>query len=89
MDYQCYLLVSPFHVFRREITDVERRDYMTTAVRTGAEGSGAKGISLLIIDLHAKGVTMRKIENTGVNASGSTYVELEDVLFVPLLPYLE
>ncbi|KAL8281028.1 hypothetical protein RQP46_006707 [Phenoliferia psychrophenolica] len=51
---------------------------MTTAVRTG--GPGATGVSLLIIPLDLPGVTRRKIENTGVNASGSTYIELEDVL---------
>lgn len=51
---------------------------MTTAVRTG--GPGATGVSLLIVPLNLPGVTRRKIENTGVNASGSTYVELENVV---------
>lgn len=62
------------------ITNCLFSDYMTTAVRTGPPGSGAKGISVMVIDLNQPGVTRRKIENSGVNASGSTYVELEDVL---------
>lgn len=57
-------------------------DYMTCAVRTG--GAGAGGLSLLIVPLNAKGVTRRKIFNTGVAASGSAYVVLEDVLQVLL-----
>lgn len=55
-------------------------DWMTTAVRTGTVESGAQGISVLVVPLDAPGVTRRKIENTGVNASGSTYIEMEDVL---------
>lgn len=35
---------------------------------------------MLIISLNSPGVTRRKIENTGVNASGSAYIEFEDVL---------
>ncbi|KAI5479309.1 acyl-CoA dehydrogenase NM domain-like protein [Pseudohyphozyma bogoriensis] len=63
---------------KKWITNAITADYMTTAVRTGGAGPG--GVSVLVIPLDAKGVTRRKIENTGVNASGSTYVELEDVL---------
>ncbi|KAM0755339.1 acyl-CoA dehydrogenase NM domain-like protein [Meredithblackwellia eburnea MCA 4105] len=63
---------------KKWITNAIDADFMTTAVRTG--GAGASGVSLLIIPLNLKGVTRRKIDNTGVNASGSTYVEFEDVL---------
>ncbi|KAK2741196.1 hypothetical protein FQN55_008459 [Onygenales sp. PD_40] len=52
-------------------------DYITAAVRTGGPGHG--GISLLIIPLTAKGVTRRRMENSGVNASGSTFIEFDDV----------
>lgn len=38
------------------------------AVRTG--GSAAKGVSALVIPMRAKGVTCKKIMNSGVNASG-------------------
>ncbi|KUL82509.1 hypothetical protein ZTR_10653 [Talaromyces verruculosus] len=38
-----------------------------------------KGVSALIIPLKAKGVTRRKIENSEVRASGSTYLKFDDV----------
>ena len=37
------------------------------------------GISLLIIPLKSLGVSRRRMENTGVNASGSTFIEFDDV----------
>ncbi|KAJ9501371.1 hypothetical protein H2202_003165 [Exophiala xenobiotica] len=52
-------------------------DYCTTAVRTG--GPGHDGISLLVVPLKAKGVTLRRIENQGVHASGSTFIDFDDV----------
>ncbi|KAK5456069.1 hypothetical protein LTS15_005388 [Exophiala xenobiotica] len=52
-------------------------DYCTTAVRTGGPGHG--GISLLVVPLKAKGVTLRRIENQGVHASGSTFIDFDDV----------
>ncbi|KAK5560674.1 hypothetical protein LTR46_000982 [Exophiala xenobiotica] len=52
-------------------------DYCTTAVRTG--GPGRDGISLLVVPLKAKGVTLRRIENQGVHASGSTFIDFDDV----------
>ena len=52
-------------------------DYCTTAVRTG--GPGRKGLSLLIVPLASKGVTRRKLENSGVLSSGSTFIEFDDV----------
>lgn len=62
---------------KKWITNAIWSDYCTAAVRTG--GSGAGGISLLIIPLTLKGVTRRKMENSGVHASGSTYIEFDDV----------
>jgi hypothetical protein len=70
---------SPYE-FQQWITNALYADHMTTAVRTGPKGSGAAGISVLVVPLKVEGVTLRKIKNTGVNASGSTYVELENVL---------
>ncbi|OQU99144.1 Acyl-CoA dehydrogenase, domain-containing protein [Cladophialophora immunda] len=52
-------------------------DFVTAAVRTGGPGRG--GISLLVVPLKAKGVTTRRMENQGVNASGSTFITFEDV----------
>lgn len=51
---------------------------MSAAVRTG--GPGAAGISLLIIPLKMKGVTTRQMHNSGVGASGSTFITFDDVL---------
>ncbi|KAK7419596.1 hypothetical protein QQX98_003187 [Neonectria punicea] len=62
---------------KKWITNGVFADYCTAAVRTG--GSGSSGISALIISLKAPGVTCKKIENAGVHASGSTYVEFDDV----------
>lgn len=53
---------------KKWITNGLFADYCTAAVRTG--GPGAKGVSALIIPLKAPGVTCRKIENSGVAASG-------------------
>ncbi|PQE19770.1 acyl- dehydrogenase protein [Rutstroemia sp. NJR-2017a WRK4] len=63
---------------KKWITNAIWADYVTAAVRTG--GPGAAGISLLIIPLSAKGVSRRPMHNSGVNASGSTFITFEDVL---------
>lgn len=62
---------------KKWITNGIFADYCTAAVRTG--GNGRSGVSALVIPLKAPGVTCRKIENSGVNASGSTYIEFDDV----------
>jgi acyl-CoA dehydrogenase len=50
------------------------------AVRTGPPGSGAKGISLLLVPLkNTPGVKMRRLAVSGVTSSGTTYISLEDV----------
>lgn len=53
---------------KKWITNGIWADYCTTAVRTGGEGHG--GISLLVVPMKVKGVTTRRMYNTGVNASG-------------------
>lgn len=53
---------------KKWITNGIWADYCTAAVRTG--GPGKKGISALVIPLASKGVSRRKIENSGVGASG-------------------
>ncbi|WEW57687.1 hypothetical protein PRK78_003154 [Emydomyces testavorans] len=62
---------------KKWITNGIFADYCTAAVRTG--GPGRKGISLLIIPLKYKGVTRRRMYNSGVNASGSTFLEFDSV----------
>ncbi|KAL4738928.1 acyl-CoA dehydrogenase NM domain-like protein [Aspergillus similis] len=62
---------------KKWITNGIFADYCTAAVRTG--GPGIQGISALVIPLKAPGVTCRKIRNSGVEASGSTYIEFDQV----------
>ncbi|SMR52671.1 unnamed protein product [Zymoseptoria tritici ST99CH_1E4] len=52
-------------------------DYFTTAVRTGGEGMG--GVSVLLIEREAGGVSTRRMDCQGVWSSGTTYVTFEDV----------
>ncbi|KAJ5290567.1 Mannose-binding lectin [Penicillium atrosanguineum] len=62
---------------KKWITNGIFADFCTAAVRTGGEGT--EGISALVIPMKAPGVTCRKIENSGVHASGSTYIEFDQV----------
>lgn len=55
---------------KKWITNGIFADYCTAAVRTGQDGR--KGISALVIPMKSKGVTCRKIENSGVCASGKS-----------------
>ena len=56
---------------KKWITNGIFADYCTAAVRTG--GEGVHGISALVIPLKAPGVSCRKIDNSGVLASGKSY----------------
>jgi alkylation response protein AidB-like acyl-CoA dehydrogenase len=58
---------------KKWITNGVYADYCTAAVRTG--GEGRSGVSALIIPLKAPGVTCRKMENSGVAASGRLFLE--------------
>lgn len=65
---------------KKWITNAVYSDYMTTAVRTGGEKDNGQGtLSALIIPLSAEGVTCRRMHNCGVSASGSTFIELDNV----------
>ncbi|TVY90837.1 Acyl-CoA dehydrogenase, partial [Lachnellula willkommii] len=63
--------------FKKWITNGTWADYVTAAVRTG--GKGASGISVLIIPLKVSGVSTRQMHNSGVGASGSTFITFDDV----------
>jgi alkylation response protein AidB-like acyl-CoA dehydrogenase len=52
---------------------------MAAAVRTGPLTSGASGLSLLIIPLNNPGIKRRRINVSGLHASGSTFFEFNDV----------
>jgi alkylation response protein AidB-like acyl-CoA dehydrogenase len=62
---------------KKWITNGIWADYVTAAVRTG--GPGASGVSLLIIPLKSPGVSTRQMHNSGVGASGSTFITFDDV----------
>lgn len=62
---------------KKWITNGIFADYCTAAVRTGHDGK--QGVSALIIPLSAKGVTRRKIENSGVHASGESFNDISKV----------
>jgi alkylation response protein AidB-like acyl-CoA dehydrogenase len=52
-------------------------DYFTVACRTG--GDGAKGISILLVDAKAPGVTVRRMKMQGNWPAGTSHVLFEDV----------
>ncbi|KIW73599.1 hypothetical protein PV04_01703 [Phialophora macrospora] len=62
---------------KKWITNGIWSDYATMAVRTG--GPGPDGISLLVVPLkNHPGVTMRRLQVSGQQAGGTTYIELDD-----------
>lgn len=65
---------------KKWITNGTVADYATMAVRTGAEGSGAQGISLLLVPLaNTPGVSRRRLKVGGGIAAGTSYIELDEV----------
>lgn len=55
-------------------------DSATMAVRTGPEGSGASGISLLVVPLKDyPGVSRRRLKVSGQISAGTSFIELDDV----------
>lgn len=62
---------------KKWITNGIFADYFTVAVRTG--GPGSRGISLLLIEKDMPGVGTRRMDCTGMWASGTTYVTFDDV----------
>ncbi|KAF2246219.1 acyl-CoA dehydrogenase NM domain-like protein [Trematosphaeria pertusa] len=67
--------------YKKWITGMPWATHMTTAVRTG--GPGMKGISVLVIPANSKGLTHRRIPNSGQKAGGASFVEMDDV-YVPV-----
>ncbi|KAH9868304.1 hypothetical protein J1614_007376 [Plenodomus biglobosus] len=62
---------------KKWITNGVWSEYFTTAVRTG--GEGMNGVSVLLIERSAGGVSTRKMDCQGVWSSGTTYITFEDV----------
>jgi alkylation response protein AidB-like acyl-CoA dehydrogenase len=61
------------------ITGAAVSDVIITAVRTGPRTSEAKGISLVLVDPHAAGVTISKLDKIGLRSLDLCEVFLEDV----------
>ncbi|KAG8168154.1 hypothetical protein KVR01_003843 [Diaporthe batatas] len=65
---------------KKWITNGIWTDWASMAVRTGPEGSGAAGLSMLVVPLKGQpGVTMRHLKVGGSASAGTTYIELDDV----------
>lgn len=65
---------------KKWITNGIWTDYASMAVRTGEEGSGAKGLSMLVVPLKGyPGVNMRRFKVGGQISAGTTYIELDEV----------
>ncbi|KAI1421972.1 putative acyl-CoA dehydrogenase [Xylaria sp. FL1777] len=65
---------------KKWITNGIWSDYSTMAVRTGSLGSGAVGLSLLVVPLkNYPGVSMRRLGVAGQLSAGTTYIELDEV----------
>ncbi|CAP64882.1 uncharacterized protein PODANS_5_4240 [Podospora anserina S mat+] len=65
---------------KKWITNGIWSDYASMAVRTGPPGSGAAGISLLVVPLkNHPGVNMRRLKVAGQISAGTTFIELDDV----------
>ncbi|KAK7606586.1 acyl-CoA dehydrogenase [Phyllosticta paracitricarpa] len=66
---------------KKWITNGIWSDYASMAVRTGPEGSGAAGLSMVVVPLKGyKGVTMRRLKLGGQYTAGTTFIELDDVV---------
>jgi alkylation response protein AidB-like acyl-CoA dehydrogenase len=57
---------------KKWITQGKWATHALVAARTGS--SGAKGLSVFIVPMGSKGISKRKIENSGVNASGKNFI---------------
>lgn len=65
---------------KKWITNGIWTDYASMAVRTDGKGSGAAGLSMLVVPLKDyPGVTMRRLRVGGQISAGTTYIELDDV----------
>lgn len=59
------------------ITSGMRADWLTCAVRTGGEGAG--GVSLLLIDMNALGISRTRLDKMGWRCSDTAAIYFEDV----------
>jgi len=64
---------------KKFITSGMTAKYFTTCVRTDPKSTGMQGLSLLVIDANAPGVTKKKIETQGWWAGNTSYITFENV----------
>ncbi len=69
-----YYVVSGSKMF---ITSGMRADWLTCAVRTGGDGAG--GVSLLLIEMDAPGVSRTRLDKMGWRCSDTAAIYFEDV----------
>jgi alkylation response protein AidB-like acyl-CoA dehydrogenase len=65
--------------YKKWITGTPWATHMTTAVRTGPQGSGMAGVSVIVIPVNSPGFSWRRIENSGQRGGGASFVELDEV----------
>lgn len=61
------------------ITSGIRADYYTVAVKTDQHAQGAKGISMLLVDAHSKGITKSPLKKMGWWASDTAHLHFDNV----------
>jgi acyl-CoA dehydrogenase len=61
------------------ITSGMRADYYTVAVKTDPNAQGTKGISMLLVDAHSKGITKSPLKKMGWWASDTAHLHFDNV----------
>lgn len=63
---------------KKWITQGQLATHALVAARTG--GPGHKGVTVFIVDMNTKGIHRKKMYNSGMSSSGSSFIDLDDVV---------
>lgn len=63
---------------KKWITQGQLATHALIAARTG--GTGHKGITVFMLDMNMPGISRKKMYNSGVSSSGSTFIDLDNVV---------
>lgn len=63
---------------KKWITQGQLATHALIAARTG--GPGHNGITVFILDMDMPGISRKKMYNSGVSSSGSTFIDLDNVV---------